>query len=187
MQSRASPNVVRHSGEPYFQRAQEDVIAGAEPAVDEALRKPVDASFGPRKVGLRQALQKPLRLGSLCATLIFAARVDANREVTAQLRGKRCQFLDKLPDANMQPKPCEAARLRDFDIDARLDARPQGLEIRSNAPGGELMHLKGSRITMMLSTALRSFLLGVAVGAAAFVSGGPTAPFSWPTLPRRYP
>ena len=40
----------------------EDVIAGAEPAVDERLRKPVDASFGPRKVGLRQALQKPLRL-----------------------------------------------------------------------------------------------------------------------------
>jgi phosphatidylserine/phosphatidylglycerophosphate/cardiolipin synthase-like enzyme len=37
----------------------------------------------------------------------------------------------------------EAARLSDFDVEAQLGGRPQGIELRSNAPGGELMHLKG--------------------------------------------
>jgi hypothetical protein len=35
----------------------------------------------------------------------------------------------------------EAARLGEFDVEAQLGGR--GLEIRSNAVGGELMHLKG--------------------------------------------
>jgi hypothetical protein len=34
----------------------------------------------------------------------------------------------------------EAARLSDFDVEAQLGGQVQGLEIRSNAPGGELMH-----------------------------------------------
>jgi phosphatidylserine/phosphatidylglycerophosphate/cardiolipin synthase-like enzyme len=37
----------------------------------------------------------------------------------------------------------EAARLRDYGVEAQLGGRVQNLEIRSNAPGGELMHLKG--------------------------------------------
>jgi phosphatidylserine/phosphatidylglycerophosphate/cardiolipin synthase-like enzyme len=37
----------------------------------------------------------------------------------------------------------EAARLSDFDVEAQLPGRVQGLEILSNAPGGELMHQKG--------------------------------------------
>jgi phosphatidylserine/phosphatidylglycerophosphate/cardiolipin synthase-like enzyme len=40
-------------------------------------------------------------------------------------------------DANM------AERVGDIDVEAQLAGRVQGLEIRSNAPGGELMHLKG--------------------------------------------
>ena len=37
----------------------------------------------------------------------------------------------------------EAARLSEFDVKAQLGGQVQGLEIRSKAPGGELMHLKG--------------------------------------------
>jgi phosphatidylserine/phosphatidylglycerophosphate/cardiolipin synthase-like enzyme len=37
----------------------------------------------------------------------------------------------------------EAARLSAFDVEAQLRGRVLGLEVRSNAPGGELMHLKG--------------------------------------------
>jgi phosphatidylserine/phosphatidylglycerophosphate/cardiolipin synthase-like enzyme len=37
----------------------------------------------------------------------------------------------------------EAARLSEFGVEAQLGGRVQGLEIRSSAPGGELMHLKG--------------------------------------------
>jgi hypothetical protein len=37
----------------------------------------------------------------------------------------------------------EAAKLGDFDVEAQLGGRVQDLELRSNAPGGELMHLKG--------------------------------------------
>ena len=37
----------------------------------------------------------------------------------------------------------EAARLGEFDVEAQLGGRVQGLGLRSSAPGGELMHLKG--------------------------------------------
>jgi phosphatidylserine/phosphatidylglycerophosphate/cardiolipin synthase-like enzyme len=37
----------------------------------------------------------------------------------------------------------EAARLSDFDVEAQLGGRAQGLELPSSAPGAELMHLKG--------------------------------------------
>jgi phosphatidylserine/phosphatidylglycerophosphate/cardiolipin synthase-like enzyme len=39
-------------------------------------------------------------------------------------------------DANM------AAKVGDYDVEAQLGGQVQGVEIRSNAPGGELMHLK---------------------------------------------
>jgi hypothetical protein len=41
-----------------------------------------------------------------------------------------------------------AERVGDVDIEAELGGRVQGLEIRSNAPGGELMHLKGYALTI---------------------------------------
>ena len=37
----------------------------------------------------------------------------------------------------------EAVRLNEFDVEAQLAGRVQGIELRSNAPGAELMHLKG--------------------------------------------
>ena len=37
----------------------------------------------------------------------------------------------------------EAAKLSEFDVEAQLGGQVQGLELRSKAPGGELMHLKG--------------------------------------------
>jgi phosphatidylserine/phosphatidylglycerophosphate/cardiolipin synthase-like enzyme len=37
----------------------------------------------------------------------------------------------------------EAARLSEFDVEAQLGRRVQGLKLRSSAPGGELTHLKG--------------------------------------------
>jgi phosphatidylserine/phosphatidylglycerophosphate/cardiolipin synthase-like enzyme len=37
----------------------------------------------------------------------------------------------------------EAARLSEFDAEAQLGGRVQGIELRSSVPGGELMHLKG--------------------------------------------
>jgi hypothetical protein len=39
-----------------------------------------------------------------------------------------------------------AAKVGDFDVEAQLGGRLQGIELRSNAPGGELMHLKGYRV-----------------------------------------
>jgi phosphatidylserine/phosphatidylglycerophosphate/cardiolipin synthase-like enzyme len=36
-----------------------------------------------------------------------------------------------------------AAKVGDFDVDTQLGGPIQGIELRSNAPGGELMHLKG--------------------------------------------
>jgi hypothetical protein len=36
-----------------------------------------------------------------------------------------------------------AAKVGDFDVEAQFGGRVQGLEVRSNPPGGDLMHLKG--------------------------------------------
>ena len=47
--------------------------------------------------------------------------------------------LRDLPGAMRAKRP----RLGDFDVEAQLGRRPQGIGLRSSAPGGELMHLKG--------------------------------------------
>jgi hypothetical protein len=39
-----------------------------------------------------------------------------------------------------------AHKVADFDVEAQLGGRVQGIEIRSNSPGGELMRLKGDCI-----------------------------------------
>ena len=61
------------------------------------------------------------------SAVIEALREAAERGVTVRI----------WRDANM------AAKVGDFDVEAQLGGRPQGLELRSKPPGGELMHLKG--------------------------------------------
>ena len=63
--------------------------------------------------------------------LTDSAVIDALR--TASARGVKVRIWR---DVNM------AAKVGDFDVQAQLGGRVQGLELRSNAPGGELMHLK---------------------------------------------
>jgi phosphatidylserine/phosphatidylglycerophosphate/cardiolipin synthase-like enzyme len=60
------------------------------------------------------------------------AIIEALRE--ASVRGVRVRIWR---DANMVQK------VADFDVQAQLGGGVQGIEIRSNSPGGELMHLKG--------------------------------------------
>jgi hypothetical protein len=36
-----------------------------------------------------------------------------------------------------------SGEVNEFDVEAQLGGRPQGIELRSSVPGGELMHLKG--------------------------------------------
>ena len=64
--------------------------------------------------------------------LTDSAVIEALRDATA--RGVKVRIWR---DAS------EAARLSEFDVEAQLGGRVQGLELRSSAPGGELMHLKG--------------------------------------------
>ena len=64
--------------------------------------------------------------------LTDSAVVEALREVA--VRGVKVRiWLDA----------SEAARLSEFDVEAQLGGRLRGLELRSSALGGELMHLKG--------------------------------------------
>jgi phosphatidylserine/phosphatidylglycerophosphate/cardiolipin synthase-like enzyme len=44
-----------------------------------------------------------------------------------------------------------AERVGDVDVGAQLGGRVQGLELRSSAPGGELMHLAGYCVDHRLS------------------------------------
>jgi phosphatidylserine/phosphatidylglycerophosphate/cardiolipin synthase-like enzyme len=54
----------------------------------------------------------------------------------------------------------QAARLSEYDVEAKLGSRVQGLEIRSSAPGGELTHLKGHCIDhRLLRTGSANFSL----------------------------
>ena len=64
--------------------------------------------------------------------LTDSAVIDALREASA--RGVKVRIWR---DANM------AERVGDYDVLAQLGGRVEGIEVRSNVPGGELMHLKG--------------------------------------------
>jgi hypothetical protein len=64
--------------------------------------------------------------------LTDSAVVEALREASA--RGVKVRVWR---DANM------AERVGELDVESQLGGRVQGLELRSNLPGGELMHLKG--------------------------------------------
>jgi phosphatidylserine/phosphatidylglycerophosphate/cardiolipin synthase-like enzyme len=64
--------------------------------------------------------------------LTDTAVIGALREASA--RGVKVRIWR---DANM------AQKVADYDVEAQLGGRVQGVEIRSNSPGGELIHLKG--------------------------------------------
>jgi hypothetical protein len=68
----------------------------------------------------------------------MAAYVLTDRAVIAALRAAA----DRGVKVRTWRDASEAARLSDFDVEAQLPGRVQGLEIRSNARGGEL-HQKG--------------------------------------------
>jgi phosphatidylserine/phosphatidylglycerophosphate/cardiolipin synthase-like enzyme len=78
-------------------------------------------------------------LGEAAKQIDMAAYVLTDRAVVEALReaASRGVKVRLWRDANM------AERVGDADIEAQLGGRVQGLEIPSNAPGGELMHLKG--------------------------------------------
>ncbi len=78
-------------------------------------------------------------IGEAAKQIDMAAYVLTDSAVIEALRGvaQRGVKVRIWRDANM------AAKVGDFDVEAQLGVRPQGLELRSNAPGGELMHLKG--------------------------------------------
>jgi phosphatidylserine/phosphatidylglycerophosphate/cardiolipin synthase-like enzyme len=81
-------------------------------------------------VGLIGEAAKQIDMAAYVLTdsaVIEALRAAAERGVTVRI----------WRDANM------AAKVGDLDVEAQLGGRPQGLELRSKAPGGELMHLKG--------------------------------------------
>ena len=63
---------------------------------------------------------------------MYRAVVEALRE--AAERGAKVRIWR---DASM------AEKVGDFDVEAQLGGRVQGIELRSSQPGGELMHLKG--------------------------------------------
>ncbi len=69
----------------------------------------------------------------------MAAYVLTDRAVIDELR----EAAERGVKVRIWRDASEAARLSDFDVEAQLGGQVQGLEIRSNAPGGELMHLKG--------------------------------------------
>jgi len=71
--------------------------------------------------------------------IYMAAYVLTDRAVIDELR----EAAERGGKVRIWRDASEAARLSDFDVEAQLGGQVQGLEIRSNAPGGELMHLKG--------------------------------------------
>ena len=75
------------------------------------------------------------------SAVIEALREAAERGVTVRI----------WRDANM------AAKVGDFDVEAQLGGRAQGLELRSNAPGGQLMHLKGYCVDIVSSELVGKF------------------------------
>jgi phosphatidylserine/phosphatidylglycerophosphate/cardiolipin synthase-like enzyme len=84
----------------------------------------------------------------------MAAYVLTDRAVIEELRdaARRGVKVRVWRDASM------AERVGDVDIEAQLGGKVQGLEIRSKAPGGELMHLKGYCVDhRLLRTASANF------------------------------
>jgi phosphatidylserine/phosphatidylglycerophosphate/cardiolipin synthase-like enzyme len=69
----------------------------------------------------------------------MAAYVLTDRAVTEALRAAA----EHSVKVRIWRDASEAARLSAFDVEAQLRGRVLGLEVRSNASGGELMRLKG--------------------------------------------
>ena len=78
-------------------------------------------------------------IGEAAKQIDMAAYVLTDRAVIEALRQASARGVK----VRIWRDASEAARLSEFDVDAPLGGRVQGIELRSNAPGAELMHLKG--------------------------------------------
>jgi phosphatidylserine/phosphatidylglycerophosphate/cardiolipin synthase-like enzyme len=101
-------------------------------------------------------------IGEAARQIDMAAYVLTDRAVVEALRQAAARGVKVRiwRDASM------AERVGDVDVEAQLGGRVQSLEIRSNAPGGEFMHLKGYCVGHRL---LRT-------GSANFSRSGETPP-----------
>jgi phosphatidylserine/phosphatidylglycerophosphate/cardiolipin synthase-like enzyme len=78
-------------------------------------------------------------IGEAAKQIDMAAYVLTDRAVVEALR----QAAARGVKVRIWRDASEAVRLNEFDVEAQLGGRVQGLGLRSSAPGGELMHLKG--------------------------------------------
>jgi phosphatidylserine/phosphatidylglycerophosphate/cardiolipin synthase-like enzyme len=93
-------------------------------------------------------------IGEAATQIDMAAYVLTDRAVVEALRNAaaRGAKVRVWRDASM------AEKVGEFDVEAQLGSRVQGIEIRSSAPGGELMHLKGFCVDhRLLRTASANF------------------------------
>ena len=99
-------------------------------------RRFTDIHYGPgedlEKIDVALIGEAAKQIDMRAYVLTDRAVVEALREASA--RGVKVRIWR---DAS------EAARLNEFDVEVQLGGRVKGLELRSSAPGGELMHLKG--------------------------------------------
>ncbi len=106
------------------------------PAAPSSIGGPAEVHYAPAEdlesidVALIGEAEKQIDMAAYVLT--DRAVIQGLREAAA--RGVRVRIWR---DASM------AAKVGDYDVEAQLGGRVQGLEIRSNAPGDELMHLKG--------------------------------------------
>jgi hypothetical protein len=83
------------------------------------------------------------------ASFKFSARwqptrfIGATRSAGCERRQSSGEAAARGMKVRIWRNPNEAANVGDYDVDAQLGGRVQGLEVRSKAPGGELTHLKG--------------------------------------------
>ena len=106
------------------------------PAAPSSIGGPAEVHYAPAEdlesidVALIGEAEKQIDMAAYVLT--DRAVIQGLREAAA--RGVRVRIWR---DASM------AAKVGDYDVEAQLGGQVQGLEIRSNAPGDELMHLKG--------------------------------------------
>jgi phosphatidylserine/phosphatidylglycerophosphate/cardiolipin synthase-like enzyme len=78
-------------------------------------------------------------IGEAAKQIDMAAYVLTDRAVVDALR----KAAERGVKVRIWRDASEAVRLNEFDVAAQLGGRVQGLELKSSALGGELMHLKG--------------------------------------------
>jgi phosphatidylserine/phosphatidylglycerophosphate/cardiolipin synthase-like enzyme len=78
-------------------------------------------------------------IGEATKQVDMAAYVLTDRAVVEALRAAA----DRGAKVRIWRDASMAEKVGDFDAEAQLGGQVQGIELRSSAPGGELMHLKG--------------------------------------------